>query len=470
MPDYYYNATKPWYSLRASITSVVISDGVTSIRDYAFSDCGSLTSVTIGNSVTSIGQYAFYGCNGLKEIINKATTPQAIIPNVFSGVNKNTCTLKVPAASLAAYRAAYLWKEFLNIEAIPVPVTEAILNPAELTLPVGSVEMLAATVLPVDATNQNVTWSSIHPEIASVSSNGTVTGIAPSEDGEVYIIATTEDGNFKDSCRVTVIIQPVSGVTLNKTELSPNVNETETLTATVAPADASNQTVTFSSNAPEVATVDAVTGLVTAIAKGEAVITATTEDGGFTATCAVTVTQPVTGVRLNKTELSLNVNETETLVATVLPANANNQTVAWSSSNSAIATVDATGVVIAVSSGTAVITVTTEDDNFPAECEVTVTKDACISELSLANVSVYPNPADGELIIDNGEATFGASLLTMDNLSVYDTQGRRVGAKNILHIQQNGTITLDISHLSSGVYFLHIEKDRKTQTVKVVKR
>jgi hypothetical protein len=117
-------------------------------------------------------------------------------------------------------------------------------------------------------------------------------------------------------------------------------------------------------------------GLVTGVAIGSAVITVTTADGGFTATCAVTVTSgsttiPVTGVTLNKTTLDLYLDESETLIASVLPANATNKTVSWSSSAPSIATVT-NGLVTAKASGSAEITVTTQDGGFTAKCVVTV--------------------------------------------------------------------------------------------------
>ena len=107
-------------------------------------------------------------------------------------------------------------------------------------------------------------------------------------------------------------------------------------------------------------------------------ITVTTTDGGKTATCTVTVTNPavpVQSVSLNKTELSLNVGESVTLTATVLPDNADNKAVTWSSSDAAVATVDSNGKVSAVAAGSAVITVKTTDGEKTATCTVTVIAD-----------------------------------------------------------------------------------------------
>ena len=134
------------------------------------------------------------------------------------------------------------------------------------------------------------------------------------------------------------MIYKVTKVELNKTSLTLDVNESETLTATITPSNATDQDVAWSSNNESVATVDQ-NGEVNAVAPGTANITVTTQDGDKTATCAVTVTQPVTGVSLDPTSLSLFTGDTATLTATVQPENATNKAVTWASSNPSVATV-----------------------------------------------------------------------------------------------------------------------------------
>jgi len=164
----------------------------------------------------------------------------------------------------------------------------------------------------------------------------------------------------------------VTGITLNKTTLILEFDASETLYAEVAPQNATNKAVVWSSSNGAVATVDN-TGKVTAVAKGVTTVTVRTGDGGKTATCEVTVTaKSVTGVTLNKTTLSLVTGDSETLIATITPADAENKNVTWSSSNEAVATVDNTGKVMAVGAGVTTITVTTDDGGKTATCEVTV--------------------------------------------------------------------------------------------------
>ena len=170
----------------------------------------------------------------------------------------------------------------------------------------------------------------------------------------------------------------VTGVTLNKTATSIVAGQTEQLTATVAPGNATNKNVTWESNKTSVATVDQ-SGKITAVAAGTATITVKTVDGNKTATCAVTVTPAssdpiaVTGVTLNKSNTSLNVGGTETLIATVAPGNATNKSVTWESNKTSVATVDQSGKITAIAEGTATITVKTVDGNKTATCAVTVT-------------------------------------------------------------------------------------------------
>ena len=163
----------------------------------------------------------------------------------------------------------------------------------------------------------------------------------------------------------------VTGVALNKTTVALTVNQTETLTATITPANATNKNVTWSASGDGVVSV--VDGLVRALKVGTSTVTATTVDGGYTADCVVTVsaaTVAVTGVTLNKASLSLTVGDSETLTATVAPSDATNKNVTWSVTGDAV-TVN-NGTVTAAKAGNATVTVTTVDGGFTANCAVTV--------------------------------------------------------------------------------------------------
>lgn len=247
-----------------------------------------------------------------------------------------------------------------------VHVTDVSVSPATLELEKGKNATLTATVTPDNATDQTVTWTSSDENVATVDADGKVTAKAK---GNVTITATSNDDNTKKAeCAVTVVV-PATSISVNPTSLEMvKGGNPQTVTAEVLPADTSDK-VTWSSDNTSVATV--ADGVVTPVGKGTANITATA--GSYSATCAVTVTVPVTGVTLDKTSLDMKKDETAALKATVNPTDASNTKVAWSSSNENVATVDANGNVTAKGDGTATITVTTEDGNKTATCAVTVT-------------------------------------------------------------------------------------------------
>lgn len=173
----------------------------------------------------------------------------------------------------------------------PVQVTGVSLSQTTMDLTAGSTSQLTATVEPFNATNKNVTWSSSAPEVAAVDENGKVTALTA---GSATITVTTADGSKTAVCTVTVEggstpIVNVESVSLNKTSLELEAGDSEQLTATVEPENATNKSVTWTSNNDSVATVDN-NGTVTAHKAGTATITVTTMDGGNTATCALTVT------------------------------------------------------------------------------------------------------------------------------------------------------------------------------------
>ena len=165
----------------------------------------------------------------------------------------------------------------------------------------------------------------------------------------------------------------VSGITLSQTSLSLNSGTTAQLTATVTPAEALNPSLQWASSDESVATVSQ-TGLVTAVGGGTATVTCTATDGsGVQATCQVTVTQLVTGITLSHTILVLELDGYQKLTATVLPANATNTKVTWTSSDEDVAEVTSSGGVAAVGIGSCTITCEARDGSgVQATCQVTV--------------------------------------------------------------------------------------------------
>jgi uncharacterized protein YjdB len=322
-----------------------------------------------------------------------------------------------------------------------IAVSGVSLNKTSAGLLVGSTETLYAAITPSNAINKSVTWSSSNTSIATVS-GGLVTAVAP---GTAIITVTTADGGKTATCAVTVSNVTVSGVTLNKSSASIYVGGTETLTETIAPADAANKSVTWSSGNSDVATVST-SGVVTGVSAGTVNITVTTEDGGKTATCAVTVSNvAVSGVSL-KTSTGLLVGGTETLSAIIAPANATIKNVTWSSSNPSVATVYNDGVVTGLSAGTAVITVTTVDGGKTAACAVTV------SNVTVTGVTL--NKPSASLFVGNTEtliATIAPSNAANKNVT-WSSNNTAVAtvSDGVVTAVAAGSVTITVTTVDGG--------------------
>ena len=248
-----------------------------------------------------------------------------------------------------------------------VPVTAVKLSASSLALTEGDVARLTATVEPADATDKTVVWSSDSPEIAEVDQEGNVT--AKSE-GEAVITAVS--GDVSGTCTVVVSkrIIPVTSVAVIPEYVELTEGDSKALMVRIQPSDATDKTVVWSSDAPEIVEVSD-GGRITAISEGTAVITATS--GDVSGTCTVVVSKPyipVSSVKINLSSLELTQGEVVSLTVTVEPANATDKTVVWRSDDSDVASVDQEGNVTAVSQGNTVITA--ECGDMSATCVVTV--------------------------------------------------------------------------------------------------
>ncbi len=318
-----------------------------------------------------------------------------------------------------------------------VAVTEVTLNKATTSLLVGAKETLVATVLPADATNKTVVWSTDNASVVTVNSGGEITAVGP---GMANVIVTTADGAKIAGCYVVVNDLPVSpnktvtftpgvsgsGLTLgnlqvvirtsnwstyNNTTFVPVIDASGTIRSQGIAKDptlsSQQQAVVLTYGAPpevpdnllaikDFSSLDfdyeLPVGAVVAIVNGS-----TQQDVAVYTVTADTVN--VTGVTLNKSTTSLTVGAKETLVASVVPANATNKTVSWSSSNASIATVGSTGEITAVAVGNANITATTADGGKTAVCAVTVT--AAPPAIAVTGVALNKNTTS--LTVGNSE-------------------------------------------------------------------
>jgi uncharacterized protein YjdB len=246
-----------------------------------------------------------------------------------------------------------------------VAVSSIELNKKTLTMTEGDEFVLEAIVKPDDATDKSVTWSSSNSDVATVDNSGKVTAI---KEGEAKI--TAKAGEKTAECPVVVEkrIIPVLAVVLSDESLDMVIGDEYKLNVTITPNDATDKTETWTSSAPTVASVK--DGVVSALSEGVAVITV--QVGDKKDACSVSVSKrkiPVTMVMLDHTTLDMIVGDETTLLATIVPEDATDKKIQWSTSNPSVATVQE-GTVKAVKEGDAKIVAYV--DGKTAECAVHV--------------------------------------------------------------------------------------------------
>ncbi len=341
--------------------------GIDSFFDYTFN-------VVSGN--TEHGAVAITQeptCENGCEAIIEATANQGYQFSAWNdGNTENPRTVTITEDM--TYTATF---EAVKVESITLNHTEATVNKGE-TL------QLEANILPLNAQNKNVIWASDNSAVASVS-DGVITA---QEKGTATIKAITADGGKLATCQVTVIAG-ITSFTLDETEVTLAPKTNTVLTPIFTPEDADLPAITWASEDTNIAIVS--NGRVVALSVGQTIVTATTVDGAFTASCLVKVETPVTSITINPASLTLNPGDAEQLTATVLPEDATNKNYTWSSDNENVAMMIDGGWVVALESGIAYITATTENGYKTATCRVIVGE--------------VPDSITNEIVIIPGETT-----------------------------------------------------------------
>ena len=308
----------------------------------------------------------------------------------------------------------------VTVAARVIEVSSVSLDKTSLEMTEGEAAMLTATVNPSDATDKTLTWTSSDTSVASVSATGEVKALKA---GTTNITVSSVNGKTA-TCKVTVAakIIEVTGITLSNTELKMTEGETATLTAIVAPANATDKTLTWTSSNNSVASVSA-NGEVKALKAGSAIITVNSANGK-TANCVVTVAKKiieVTSVSLDQTKLELTEGDTATLTASVNPADATDKTLTWTSSDSSVATVSANGEVKAIKAGSTTITVSAANSK-TATCVVSVAKKIIeVTGLTLSNTELKMTEGDVATLtasVQPADATDKALTWTSSNEAI----------------------------------------------------
>ena len=258
-----------------------------------------------------------------------------------------------------------------------------------LVLRMGSQQALKTTVLPTNANDRTVVLSTTDENI--VRAQGTT--LTPKAVGECDLTIASRQNPEVTKQYHLLVVQPVTKMQLTAAEKTTIVGGTLPLTVAYSPENASIKAVTWQSGNEKVATVDD-SGVVTGVSKGTATIKATAADGSKrTATFQVTVQQQPEAITLKETGVVVNVGSYKTLTATVLPANNNDKTVTWVSSDEGVATVNAKGRVTPVAPGTCVITCRSK--NFPAvSATATVEVHQLVTKITFADKDVSFNVGD----------------------------------------------------------------------------
>ena len=303
----------------------------------------------------------------------------------------------------------------------PVTACGITLNVEEISLLVGQIDRLTATILPENTTDKTVVWSSDNEAVVTISTDGTITAVSV---GTAIITATC--GEVSTTCKVTVNPVEASSIVLSLHDVTMLVGSTRTLTAKVFPENATYQKVLWQSSNPSIASIDN-EGIITALQVGETTITASC--GNISASCKVTVTPVLpSSIELNIKDMSLYIGQSEIIKAIVRPTNTTYPEIIWRSEDETIATVSENGNVTGIKEGVTTIT---------AICgEVTA---ACI-------VTVKPIPATNIEII-SGDVTLPveSSYTLIAKVSPDNTTHPRVqwssSDPDIAIIADNGTIT-----------------------------
>lgn len=175
----------------------------------------------------------------------------------------------------------------------PIHVTAMTIDKDTVSLPVGKKDTLTARILPAEALNKKVTWTSTNPSFAAVERLTDTTAVVTGKTvGVAMIVGETEDGNFKDTCYIYVRnAVELKAIKLDKQKIRLKLNTTDTLAVAFSPANASDQRVKFLSADTSIATVDA-NGVIKGLKTGTVYVSVTSLEGGFKDSCEVTVYDP----------------------------------------------------------------------------------------------------------------------------------------------------------------------------------
>ena len=283
-----------------------------------------------------------------------------------------------------------------EVEVTPLMVSDFSLQIASVVKTIPT--QLEANFTPAEADNKKLKWTSLTPDVATITEDGMMTGLKM---GTAKVKAETTDGsNLSGVFEVQVVGLPVSTISM-PAESSIVKTESMKLEYSILPLASDNQKLKWSCNATYIASVDESTGVITAHKVGDAIITATATDGSkVSASTRIHVTPlKVSQIELSTKAMDVLWSTTETLTATVSPELADNKTLKWTSDNEDVATVTQEGVVKGLKVGNANITVmATDGSGVSATCKVTVKP--VVIDLSTKTINLRKGESYAEQIVN----------------------------------------------------------------------
>lgn len=334
--------------IKSAVCYLTVKDGVTQITLDP-----SETTLGINNFLTI---YALTTPEDAKDVKLKWVSSNPNIVKIVDTTDTKGRTITVQGVAGGVAVISAIDANSVVVGSCKITVKEAVksitLSETEITTDLKTSRIqLRATIEPNNAFDKSVFWESSDPKVATVDQNGLVTVLTS---GKVTIIASSVDNpKLKAMCNITVNV-PVSSLTLDSKTKIIEIGKSERITYTIAPKNATNNTIIWTSTDQSVATVDA-TGNVTAKAVGQTTIIAKTIDGGIIQYCTVYVSSPSKEISLDKTKLTLKVGEYYYLIAKLSPEDTTEKNVTFESLNPEVATVTAAGKVEGKSGGTAII-------------------------------------------------------------------------------------------------------------------
>ena len=367
---------------------IIVGNGVTKRAQCAIKVVASVSTISLVSQSDRIGVDESIAINAeispsVQDVSLKWTTSDPTVVEITT-TNPLSITIKGLKSGTAVITAVNPDNGVVGTKMIRVVsnITAVTLSDHEVTIPKSAgIYQLYAKCDPELPENEKLTWKSSDESVIRVDQNGKVTIVKP---GKADINVLTSNGKM-DTCKFT-ILQGMESITLDEKDITMYVGDTYRMEYTIKPDNVSDKTLKWSSTDSKVVTVDS-TGFFTAKNTGTCVITVQAQDGsGVFATCTVNVLRNATGLTIDVKDLTLNVGENYILCTELKPSDSTDN-ISFSSNNTKVATVSATGKITAKAKGSCIITVKT-DNGVAATCNVTVTQQVTGVTVSPASAKV----------------------------------------------------------------------------------